>query len=107
MIVELSKVTPISTMDGVEVRVLATGEKIMMIHGSLEKGVQAPLHSHPHEQLGFVLEGEMIVTIGHETHRATAGDSYLVPGGVDHKVQSLSEVKLLEVFSPPRGDYRQ
>ena len=42
------------------------GDKIMMNIVELEPGSEVPLHSHPNEQAGIVLEGEFEFTIGEE-----------------------------------------
>jgi quercetin dioxygenase-like cupin family protein len=64
-------------------------------------------HSHPHEQMGLMLEGAADFTIGGVTERITAGQMWRIPGGVLHKVVALDQpVKALDVFHPPREDYR-
>ena len=42
------------------------GDKIMMNIVELAPGSEVPLHSHPNEQAGIVLEGEFEFTIGEE-----------------------------------------
>jgi quercetin dioxygenase-like cupin family protein len=64
-------------------------------------------HSHPHEQMGLMLEGEADFTIGGQTQRITAGQMWRIPGGVLHKVVALDQpVKALDVFHPIRDDYK-
>jgi quercetin dioxygenase-like cupin family protein len=66
-----------------------------------------PAHSHPHEQMGIVLEGELAFTIGDETRTVRKGDFYCIPSGVVHSVQAGGQAaKALDIFSPPREDYR-
>jgi quercetin dioxygenase-like cupin family protein len=63
-------------------------------------------HSHPHEQVGMVLEGRAIFYIGGEEKTLGKGDRYLIPGGVKHRVVALAEgAKALDIFSPIRQDY--
>ena len=65
-----------------------------------------PLHSHPHEQIGVVLEGAIEVTIGGESRRVRPGEAYAVPGGVEHGGRTATEgVLVLETFTPVRDDY--
>ena len=65
-----------------------------------------PRHSHPHEQTSYVAKGELIVYIGEEEHRLTAGDIFYVPSDVPHTVQILSkEVRLIDNFNPIREDF--
>lgn len=64
-------------------------------------------HSHPHEQMGLMLEGEADFTIGEQTQRVCAGQMWRIPGGVTHKVVAGDRpVRALDVFHPPREDYR-
>jgi quercetin dioxygenase-like cupin family protein len=64
-------------------------------------------HSHPNEQMGMVVSGRMVFTIGGETKTVGPGDLYRIPGGVAHSVVALDEpVKALDVFYPVRDEYR-
>ena len=64
-------------------------------------------HSHPHEQMGLMLEGEADFTIGGQHMHVTAGQMWRIPGGVLHKVVAGDRpVRALDVFHPPREDYK-
>ena len=64
-------------------------------------------HSHPHEQMGLMLEGEADFTIGDEQLRVKPGQMWRIPGGVKHRVVALDKpVRALDVFHPPREDYQ-
>ncbi len=82
------------------------GERMMMTRFDLDEGSVIPLHNHPHEQVGIVLEGEIEVTLAGETRTLGPGDAYIIPGGVDHEVKTLrAPCRVLDVFSPIRDDY--
>ncbi len=86
---------------------LAWGEKLMLAVVELESGSTVPMHSHPHEQAGIVLEGEFDLTIGGETKRVRKGDMYIIPGGVEHGVVTgAGRAVALDIFHPVREDYR-
>ena len=86
---------------------LAWGEKIMLSFVKLNPNATFPSHSHPHEQMGFVLSGKLEVTIGNKSKLLKEGDVFLVPSGVEHGVKNLkSETQVLEIFSPPREDFK-
>lgn len=83
-----------------------TGEKLMFNFVRIEPGAVVPIHHHPHEQAGTVLEGTLIMTIGDETRHLTYGDAYVAPPHVPHGATTDEQGCLvLDVFSPPREDY--
>ncbi len=66
-----------------------------------------PEHSHPHEQLGMLLEGTLHFTIGGESRVVTVGQMWRIPGGVPHMVVAGdTPVRALDAFYPIREDYR-
>jgi quercetin dioxygenase-like cupin family protein len=90
---------------GVNIRTCA-GEKMMMSVASLAAHSVVDEHSHPHEQVGMMLEGRVIFTIGDEEKTLSAGDLYRIPGNVRHKVVTLDQpARILDIFSPIREDY--
>ena len=83
------------------------GEKMLISLVDLEAGASIPPHSHPHEQLGTVLEGEVALTVAGETRVMRAGEVYVAPGGIQHSAQAGEfGVRLFEVFSPVREEYK-
>ena len=90
---------------GVNLRTM-WGEKIMISVVEIAPNSDVPMHSHPHEQAGMVLQGEFDFTIGGETRRVKQGDVYIIPGGVEHGLTASEGWSLaLDLFSPPREDY--
>jgi quercetin dioxygenase-like cupin family protein len=64
-------------------------------------------HSHPHEQVGMVIEGQAVFQVGDEEKTLGPGDMYRIPGNVTHRVVALEgTVKALDIFHPIREDYR-
>ena len=59
---------------------------------------QIPPHSHG-EQWGIVVQGEMDLTVGGETKRYRAGDSYHIPAGVEHGATFLTHFRAIDVFA--------
>lgn len=71
----------------------------------MEKGSTLPRHSHPHEQTGYLVKGNMTLTIGAETFAVGPGDSWCIPGGMEHGAVMLEDTLAVEVFSPVREEY--
>lgn len=91
---------------GVDISTMA-GEGMMLSLVTFEPGAIVQPHSHPHEQIGMLLEGELTFTIGGETRTLRAGEMWRIPGGVVHSaVAGGKQVKALDVFHPVREDYR-
>jgi quercetin dioxygenase-like cupin family protein len=83
------------------------GEHLMLSLVEMEPHAVVEEHNHPHEQCGLMLEGEAEFTIGGQTQRVTAGQMWRIPGGVLHKVVAGDRaVRALDVFYPPREDYK-
>ncbi len=62
-------------------------------------------HSHPHEQVSYVAAGEIMLVMGEEKTRLSAGDLFTEPAHGPHAVQTLSaHVRLIDAFSPIRED---
>lgn len=82
-------------------------EQMMLSYVEIAPHAAVAEHSHPHEQVGIVLEGKAIFWIGGEEKTLGKGDRYRIPGNVKHRVVALDEpVKALDIFHPIRDDYR-
>jgi quercetin dioxygenase-like cupin family protein len=83
------------------------GQHVMLSVVEFQPGAVVEEHSHPHEQLGLMLEGEMEFIIGGESHNVRPGQMWRIPGGIPHKVIAGSQpVRALDVFYPIREDYK-
>lgn len=83
------------------------GEKLMLSLVEIQPHAVVEEHQHPHEQMGMVLEGQAIFIIDDTERILKPGDRYRIPGNVRHKVIALDEpFKALDVFSPPREEYK-
>ena len=90
---------------GIEMKTLVHGEKTLMPEFLLKKGSLLPRHAHPHEQTGFLVSGHIRLTIDQETHDVMPGDSWCIPGDVEHQAEIVEDSVAVEVFSPVREDY--
>lgn len=85
----------------------AAGDRMMLSLIEFQPGAVVEPHSHPHEQMGMLLEGELTFTIGGQTRTLKPGEMWRIPGGVVHSaVAGEHAVKALDVFHPVRDDYR-
>ena len=66
-----------------------------------------PPHSHPHEQISYIAEGELIFYCeGEDEKHLKEGDVFAVPSGKKHTVKVLTErVRIIDSFNPVREDF--
>jgi quercetin dioxygenase-like cupin family protein len=69
-------------------------------------GTPLPRHSHPHEQVIHVLEGQLAITVGGVEHRLGPGEVLVVPADAPHEGIILTDARVMDVFAPVREDYR-
>lgn len=90
---------------GVKRRVLAYGDGLMHVEVHFEEGAEGSLHTHPHAQTTYVLEGEFEFTIGDETRIVKKGDTLYDAPNVLHGCRCIKKGVLLDTFSPIREDF--
>jgi quercetin dioxygenase-like cupin family protein len=95
----------ISPIPGIRQKTLVHGERTLMAEFLLEQGKEIPKHSHPHEQTGYLVKGRLRLSIGAAQKEIGPGDSWCIPGGVEHGAEVIEDSVALEVFSPVREDY--
>jgi quercetin dioxygenase-like cupin family protein len=101
-----AEIAPRQLAPGVTAKI-ASGEKLMFSLVALDPGAVVPEHSHPHEQMGMMVSGDMELTVAGKTRRLSGNDLYLIPGGVPHKVVTGPQGAVaLDAFSPPRDEYK-
>lgn len=78
-----------------------SGINAQILYIKLESGVTT-CHSHPNEQLGYILSGEIELTINGESFICKPNDAYCIPPNVEHGFKVLNDktAEYLEIFSP-------
>src|SRR5580698_3598546 len=100
MLVRLEEREPSAPEAGLQKQVLATSESLMLVRHLMESGWVGARHSHPHEQMVYVIQGHLQFICGEVTFDARAGDSFIVPGNVEHQARALELSEVLDVFHP-------
>ncbi len=106
-VVRHQEVDPVAMLPGVERRTLAVTERIMLCEFHIRGGSEVPLHSHPHDQAGYVVSGQAIMIIEGKEYVCGPGDTYAIPGGVEHGARFEVDTVIVDAFSPPREEYMQ
>jgi quercetin dioxygenase-like cupin family protein len=86
-------------------RIGAYNEKLFLAEHRMEKGWVGTRHSHPHEQIVYVVSGHLKVTVGDRDFEVRDGDSFVVRGGVEHQATAMETSLVIDVFTPCREDY--
>jgi len=100
------KIKEKSPKPGVKMKVVY-GEKGMMVLFEIDPHVEIEIHNHPHEQMGTVLEGEIVLIINEKEKLLKKGDVYIAKANIPHGAYTLDKkAKVLDFFSPPREEYK-
>ena len=82
------------------------GERMTLGLIEISEGSNLSEHQHPHEQITYILEGELEMTIGGKTYSLSAGMCQVIPSNTPHAAIAKTKVSLIDVFNPVREDYR-
>lgn len=106
IIAQASHEDSVTTPDGGQRRILSYGGGMMLVQFTFGDGIQTAMHSHPHEQIGYVVSGAIDLFMeGQAPAHLTAGASYYVPPNVLHHIVTHGPTVLLDCFTPIREDF--
>lgn len=105
MVVFNDKVKDLDLGGNVSRKVLAHDGGMMAAEVSFKKGSIGAIHTHPHEQIGYVIEGSFELNMDGEKHIIKKGDTYYTKPNFPHGVVALEDGKLLDIFTPQREDF--
>jgi len=90
---------------GLRRQVMSFSPSMMLVRHRMEKGWVGTRHSHPHEQMVYLVSGHIVFEYPGGKFEAKSGDSFLVAGGVEHQAAALEACEILDIFTPYREDY--
>jgi quercetin dioxygenase-like cupin family protein len=82
------------------VKPLIKGDEMTFLEIRYAAGVGAPLHSHTHESIAYVVKGKVKSTVGGEEFIMGPGDVCRHPKGVLHGLEAIEESLVVEIKSP-------
>jgi quercetin dioxygenase-like cupin family protein len=98
-------VEPHALFPGVGLRAIG-GEQVLLCHVTYEPGTTVARHSHETaEQVMWIIEGDVTMTIGNETKRLGAGDVVVVNRGIEHELHSENGMTFVEALAPVLRDH--
>ena len=83
----------------------AYNDKLFLAEHRMEKGWTGAAHSHPHDQVVYVISGHLKVHCAGQEFDARGGDSFVIRGGVEHQASAIEASHVIDVFTPCRHDY--
>jgi quercetin dioxygenase-like cupin family protein len=81
-------------------------ESMTFAYWDIAAGSSLPEHSHPHEQVLNVIDGEFDFTLDGETRHLKPGSVVVIPPNAVHSSECLKKGWVLDVFHPVREDFR-
>ena len=81
-------------------------DNITIAHWNIKAGYSLPEHTHVHEMVINVMEGEFELTVAGEPKILKPGEAVFIPSNVPHSGRSITDCKLIDVFYPVREDYK-
>ncbi len=80
-------------------------DSMTLAYWSIDAGAPLPEHSHPHEQVATLTDGEYELTVDGETRTLRPGDVTVIPPDVPHSGRALTACRMIDAFHPVREDY--
>jgi unsaturated pyranuronate lyase len=103
---DLAGIGPQQLFDGFLARAVH-GERLTLAVVEIEPHAVLPEHDHANEQFGIVLRGTASFRVGDETRELGPGDIWRIPADTPHSLVAGPEgADVIDVFSPPRDDWR-
>ncbi|MFZ3339759.1 MAG: cupin domain-containing protein [Terriglobales bacterium] len=96
---------PIEALNAQLGRQLIVGQDLMLARVLLKKGCIVPEHSHPNEQLTYILEGALKFWIDGEEIVVRPGEVLTIPPNMPHKAEAVEDTVDIDIFYPPRADW--
>ena len=105
MINDLKKINPREVFPGFVGRFIHS-DNMTFAYWEIAKGSALPEHSHLHEQVVNMLEGEFEIALDGTANYLTAGMVLPIPAHTKHAAKAITDCKILDVFYPVREDYK-
>jgi len=98
--------TPLSSPEfGMVRQVLAYNPQLMLVRHTFTRGWTGARHSHPHDQLVYIVRGRIRFEAEGKAWDLRPGDSLVVEGNIEHQASALEDSEVLDIFTPYREDY--
>lgn len=101
----IKKITPKELSAGL-IGYYAHGASMTFGYVEIKAGCNMDQHQHVHEQITYILEGELDMIIDGKLYKLTAGMYHIIPSNTLHGAHAITDCKVIDVFNPVREDYK-
>ena len=101
----ITNIIPLLILEGITGK-YAHGQEMTFGLVEIVDGTIMPQHQHVHEQITFVLEGQLDMVIDGILYSLNAGDYHVIPSNIMHGAHAKTACKLIDVFCPVRETYK-
>lgn len=102
---QIKDIYPKQLMEGITGH-YAHGESMSFGLVEIAAGTIMITHQHNHEQITYLLEGELDMDIDGISYSLAPGSYHVIPSNVWHGAYAKTSCKLIDVFSPVREEYK-
>lgn len=81
-------------------------ENFTFAYWEVEAGAEIPVHSHVHEQMMQVIEGQFELSVNGISKVYEPGMVVTIPSHVEHGGKAITNCRLTDIFCPVREDYK-
>lgn len=103
-LVKLDELPELKIAEGIQMRAV-TAKTVTVAHVKLTAGAELPQHSHHHEQVVNVIEGELELTVDGQPFRLMSGKVMILPPNIPHSGRAVTDCRVVDVFHPVRDDF--
>jgi quercetin dioxygenase-like cupin family protein len=91
--------------NGIRIKTIVYGHKMLMTEFIMDKGSELLDHQHIYEQTGYLIKGKIGLYINERSKIMNSGDSWNVTSNEKHHAEILEDSIAIEVFEPCREEY--
>ncbi len=102
--IELKSLPELEIAPGINAHVV-TADTISVLHVRIDEGALLPEHSHYHEQVINVVEGELELTVQGKNYNLMPGNVMILEPNVVHSGRAIKACKVVDIFHPIRKDF--
>jgi quercetin dioxygenase-like cupin family protein len=103
--VRVADIQPVEILPGFHGRFIHSAG-LTVAHWEIVAGSTLPTHTHPQEMMVNMIEGKLELTVDGQTRVLEPGVVAVIPGNVPHSGRALTDCRVIDVWHPPRDDYR-